>query len=959
MSDPALSSLFPTHQIGADGFNWWIGQVEAKDTDPPYSLTEKSSNRYKVRIVGKHLKDGSAIPTAELPWSFSALPITTPYSDGGVTGAVPKLTSGSWVVGFFMEPPDKKPMIIASIGHTAGSTVEREEDPNPTGSEKSFVTHTSSKTDPYTDLPDNYESTGPTKVGERGAVADSSAASITAQIKSFYGDNTGTNPGGYNFCVSIADPNCGAENDLKGELTRILGEMLAANQNSGGQIGDFLVGKAMGELTDITDNARKYVNKILRVITSLWSRVKGEIVKQIRLGVDELTKALLRPDESGNALTPVTEFFNNLLKDLGCQMEDLGKRLEKWLTDLLFGYLYDIYQSAACQVDILVNGIVSEIQNLLNELIEDILGPIQELLGGVASVLNIIGNAINEIFTLLGISCDGPGAKCQKKKTACTDCATEEKKKDFLDELLAELESGPQAGSYTCTDAIKGVAAKDTTVTFVGGSFQENDKIITYEINSIKVTEGNIAIFSVKRYGYTGIASSVKYKTKDGTALEDLDYQKVDKGILGFSPGETEKQIEIQTFADEKLEGEEDFFVILAPNSPSEDVATQFEENVGQCFIVETAINPNKPLDDDDLDDLEVPENLETPTSVPTTKNPALVLDTVNDGLDEPTTKTIDGLPTDLLVTDSTALEKQYSVKAYINGDTSSSSKIAKEGDFVLYVINTENVEEGTVLGWSLFGPGITPSDILGGKLNGTVVVNNAKAYVSVGIEEDTNIENDETLIFQLNGTSAFASIIIQGDVIDDESLVVDELQPYTPPSPPSVSDPITDDNGSIITIPISQPGSPYVEPPTVLITGNGYGAKGLALLDSKGFVTEVRLLNKGVGYKSNTPTDNGLQCIIDSFTMVRPGRGYSSAPKVYVNGELGVAEAIVNEDGFISSVRILDRYKKYTNLPAVTILGGGGFGAKFVPSLVCLDQPKIEAAGVAKIGTGRYIDCP
>lgn len=31
----------------------WQGQIEAKDTDAPYNLQEKSSNRYKVRIVGK------------------------------------------------------------------------------------------------------------------------------------------------------------------------------------------------------------------------------------------------------------------------------------------------------------------------------------------------------------------------------------------------------------------------------------------------------------------------------------------------------------------------------------------------------------------------------------------------------------------------------------------------------------------------------------------------------------------------------------------------------------------------------------------------------------------------------------------------------------------------------------------------------------------------------------------
>ena len=33
--DPVLSSLMQTHQVGEDGFHWWIGQVETSNTDDP------------------------------------------------------------------------------------------------------------------------------------------------------------------------------------------------------------------------------------------------------------------------------------------------------------------------------------------------------------------------------------------------------------------------------------------------------------------------------------------------------------------------------------------------------------------------------------------------------------------------------------------------------------------------------------------------------------------------------------------------------------------------------------------------------------------------------------------------------------------------------------------------------------------------------------------------------------
>lgn len=61
--DQVLSSLFPSHQVGSDGFNWWIGQIESNSSDDP-----KKSGRYKVRIVGQHLKDCNSTATKDLPW---------------------------------------------------------------------------------------------------------------------------------------------------------------------------------------------------------------------------------------------------------------------------------------------------------------------------------------------------------------------------------------------------------------------------------------------------------------------------------------------------------------------------------------------------------------------------------------------------------------------------------------------------------------------------------------------------------------------------------------------------------------------------------------------------------------------------------------------------------------------------------------------------------------------------
>ena len=176
---------------------------------------------------------------------------------------------------------------------------------------------------------------------------------------------------------------------------------------------------------------------------------------------------------------------------------------------------------------------------------------------------------------------------------------------------------------------------------------------------------------------------------------------------------------------------------------------------------------------------------------------------------------------------------------------------------------------------------------------------------------------------------------------------------------PPTAKEPITDENGGIIEIPIDDPGDSWLEPPIVIIGGEGSGATGIALLDNSGSVSEIRIQSPGYGYKLNRTADNDVRCIIDAFTILRPGIGYTSVPDMYVNGELGIAEAVINNDGFVIGARILNREITFDRFPAIDIVGGGGYGAKLLPSLACLDTEALSTIGATKIGTGKYIDCP
>ena len=56
-------------------------------------------------------------------------------------------------------------------------------------------------------------------------------------------------------------------------------------------------------------------------------------------------------------------------------MTDLADRLAKWLENIIFGYLFNIYKQTACQVDEFVQGLLNKIQSLMNDILEKILGP--------------------------------------------------------------------------------------------------------------------------------------------------------------------------------------------------------------------------------------------------------------------------------------------------------------------------------------------------------------------------------------------------------------------------------------------------------------------------------------------------------------------------------------------------------------------------------------------------------
>ena len=960
--DQLISSIIPTQRIGNDGFQWWVGQIEGTAEG---EANNKGGYRFKVRIVGDHPGDLELVGTDDLPWATCVMPVNVPFIPGNGGGGMPQLEVGCWVIGFYLDNERQKPIIMGSIGQVPGAT-------------KVFVERTSN-TPPFTTaIPQINEAIDGAPIQQKGDAAASTTASNTAQSSNDTGTGKNTATGGLSdgskdgdgnprvntparktqgekdedWCQAVAEK-C-TNQDLNEQMTIIMGEFLAEVQNNNGNIGTYLVNSATGGIFDGIETARKYANKAISVVEHFIAKVKGFIIDKMTAAVKDLINALIYPSEEGNILTPVTEWFNDLLKDLGCQMADLGDQLAEWLTNVLMSYVQEIYKAVACQIDALVNGIISKLYELLNQLFDNILGPLQDILGAIAAPLNIIGGAINYVLDLLGISCSGPNTECSKYKSKCT--TGEEKKEgneDFLDGLLDSIDNlfpatGADYTQYTCDEAYEGNTLDVTTVGFTGGvplpasiSGNSNQNLITFNIEDVEIEEGKKGYFTVTRTGIDDVACSVKYETlaTKGSATVGEDYLEV-SGILGFAPGEITKTIEITTLYSEQKEGNEYFFIKLNKNSPSKQsgIKVNFVKNIGKCTITENDQNPYKSKPKDPITGIKE----KFPDDVTTVTPP-----TNSDG------GTVDNL------------DPTYAVSA--------DKPVVKEGEFVVYTITTTNVDNGTELYYTLSGNNITASDFITNTTKGSFVVTNNTAKVTIGLEDDGVVEEEEIVKFTINGTGAFVDVLVipnedtnTGDSPDDlgDFDIGEGETPensYLPFRVPTVDTTkiITDSDGGIIEIPVDDPGDPWAEAPYVFIGGNGKGASATALLDNKGYLTEIRIKSSGYGYKKNLASDQNVRCIIDTFTLLRPGRGYTEKPTILINGDDSIAEAIINEDGFVIGARTLNREITYDRYPVIEIVGGGGYGAKLLPSLACLDTGGLARLGATKIGTGRYVDCP
>ena len=952
----------PINFAGRDGFYWWIGQIEASDKEI------KPSNRFKVRIVGQHLKECGKVATQDLPWASVMLPATTPYSTGNTSGATANFKSGDWVVGFFLDGAEgQQPMIMGSIGTTANASANiPAEDPNPGQTCKAFTNFVRNDRIEATDKPKGSEGNAETTINKNqgGTIAAGSSATAPNTLLALPCENSEQNPFGTEFCVELAKPSCPP--DTASQFERTLGGLFKAIQDSNGQIGSALVSKYTGGLMNTVDLAQGYINKCFAICRTLLARVKGEIIKWIRKGIDELLKAILTPKNGG--LKSVIEFMKKQLERIGCTIDGLLERILNFLSNLIFGLIMNILNNATCAIESAVSSFLNDLESMISGVVAQLLSGIQAILSVISSPLDIIGQAINYIMNLLGISCSGVGEGCNEEEENCT--TDKPKKGNPLDAILEALSNGSLADLQNQCDEAYDNADDITTPTVpsvIGGTpstpvppplppapvspaaipptptydivasvpvVDEGDTV-TYFVTTDNVSNGTAlpyqfnvpaAEISVPVMGTITITVAPGGTTGTGT----LDVTIVDDAIY-----ELDDTITIQLLDTGNNIVADETITVLASDAPAV-VPVAAIPAVVSAIVDSTGI-----LNLTNSGSAASPVNFVAgaiPPAAPVIS--VSLVGNLNMVITNPST-----LITPSIFTPPVLITPSYRLTA--------DRYTVDEGDSITFTFNTTNVADNTTFNYTLFGSDISSTDFVSGTTLGSFQVVSNTASIMIDIADDTSFEGLELCTFSVNGTGQSVVFGISAD-ITSTPIVTPPTVPFVSPVPCS---PIVDSSGQIISISVCTVGGPYLTPPFISISGAGFGASAVAELNDDGYLTGINILRPGIGYE---PTEIDSQCIITGFILTRVGSSYTTNPTVYINGDSSIASATIDDKGRVIGVEIFDRTKVFNAYPKVEIFGDG-YGAAAVAKISCISTEDYINLGIDLGGDrqGSYVDCP
>lgn len=934
--------LGQTNFVGRDGFYWWMGQVETEKGEQ-----QKGDDRYKVRIVGHHLKDCNAVPHDDLPWAIVMMPPTAPRREGNGDYHSVKYKAGDWVVGFFLDGKDgQQPVIIGSIGQQVNATTQVNKD-KPDSKCLAFTTFVEQGINPASGV----SATQQAQLQAGGVSGNGAAAGVntagqvnlnnpvnntnqnaSGQLLGTKCCNSEVNPSGEYFCVGIADAKCDAAQNDQSKFTSVLTDLFYNIQGAGGQYGTRVVSKYTGKLYDYVDIAQGYINKITKIGSSVVARVKGEVFALIKQGAKKIITFLLTEEvtdptqassgplaDGSKAFKPakkrvgrlrgITAWINKQLEKVNCVMDDLDKRLMDFLTDLIFSALEKVFNAARCYIDKIVNDIFQQIASFLEKALNLILGPLQTLLSIIADPLNILSAAIAQLFDILGITCGGPKKKCatEEQLKDCTGPCDKKEKTNYLDDLLKSIENGnlDTAAGSGC-DSTSVPAVTPTTITIIGGTPNPT--------------------------GYSGSTTTiVPADSTDNTTDPNVFYGDLTNTITTTTIGTTTTNT--TTTADNIANVTPVGGVTPSTGAPSVPFVSSIYEQFNNV----------------NLDYVPAARDINS-----TTSRAGDVQFVSSSGIFDISINNVSY--SELSGSSQVEFESAFTDVESITYSLTSSKSIVFEGETIVFTLVADGgvVEDNTIFNYTMFGD-ISATDFQNNTTTGTMKMVGNKATAFVTIAEDALDEPVEVVTFNVLEVYKSTMFTIAASGASTETTISPTTSVFTEPV---IGTPEVCDDGRIMEVPIISKGDPYIVPPMAVITGAGFGASAKVELDERGYISRILIQRAGAGYK---PTRSRTNCTIAKFVMTQPGLGYYREPSVYVNGKSGVGRALIDDNGTVTGIEVIDKTQTFGCTPKVEVFGGNGLGAVAIPVMECRDDVlySVFQKEVAPSGTDSVIDCP
>jgi len=415
-------SLLKSHNIGKDGFSWWIGQVCESDTwaaNFPELPVDSDKDlpgfrrRVKVSILGYHTYSKEELPNEDLPWAYCLMPTSAGGGSGGFSESL-ALTGGEWVFGFFLDGTDGQQPVI--IGLFDKSTQEDFRKAIPDTRYEPFSGFTNEKPEPLTNIKklDTVDTQGTgnadQQVGEGEVKTDTvltneavrveqgNAVEVLNQAEVFVKENleaTGN--------MQVADNSeCVDYQDAISQATQRLSKVTTITEKVNGiyvNTSDLKIGNIEGEekrLASIIATAQKF----------LQTNAMGATLEKMAMAASKLSSVaplsqMLKADDANDeASSKLIQTFSEIISALPLDAANFVKETKGKLVSqppcVVENYTGALLGKSLGNIDSKMNGIMGDVNKVLSSV--DKGGSFAKMGMGAAKAL-MGGGGLNSILS--------------------------------------------------------------------------------------------------------------------------------------------------------------------------------------------------------------------------------------------------------------------------------------------------------------------------------------------------------------------------------------------------------------------------------------------------------------------------------------------------------------------------------------------------------------------------------